>query len=158
MGRGGIEALLHQNGGIVNQISATSASTHTHTWPKEKLKSCPFVILSVCWWIWESLPLLGRIIIRHSKTFAKVVLNVLWTNHNTLQSERFCDCRTPWLTRFSAKEFKPVYIHVQKAEGPQKHLILHTPAKTLFGTHVHWATYTLVEVNKFICCLCSTFS
>ena len=31
MGRGGIEALLHQNGGIVNQISATSERLHTYT-------------------------------------------------------------------------------------------------------------------------------
>ena len=33
------------------------------------------------------------------------------------------------------KAFKPVYI--QKAEDPQKHLSLHTPAKTLFVPHMH---------------------
>ena len=46
MGRGGIEALLHQNGGIVNQISATSERLHTYTRMQgEELKSRHIYVL-----------------------------------------------------------------------------------------------------------------
>ena len=45
MGRGGIEALLHQNGGIVNQISATSEHPHTDTRMQgEELKQHMYVL------------------------------------------------------------------------------------------------------------------
>ena len=42
---------------------------------------------------------------------------------------------------------KNLSLYMQKAESPQKHQSFHTPAKTLFGSHVHYSIvylYTIV--------------
>ena len=43
------------------------------------------------------------------------------------------------------KEFKPLYTE----EGPQKHLGLHTPTKTLFGPHNHLGQAAAKTLSKF---------